>query len=198
VAAELKYFGVCETDWHGAPIVLTRMGYTGELGFEIYCPNDLAAPLWQALAACKPAKPAGLGARDTLRLEVGYPLSGEDFDAKRTPLEAGMAPFIAWDTAFPGKARLEAQRDAGDYARLTPLKAEGRRAPRHGFPLYQGDEEVGVVTSGTFGASLGCGVGLGYVAASVAKAGVALEAGERRIAVETVDAPLYTQGTCRS
>lgn len=197
-AVQLKYFGVCETDWRGMPIVLTRMGYTGELGYEIYCPNDAAAPLWQALLTCEGVKPAGLGARDTLRLEVGYPLSGEDFDAGRTPLEAGMESFVAWDTEFPGKTRLEAQRDAGDYPRLTPLKAAGRRAPRHGFALYQGDEEAGVVTSGTFGASLGCGVGLGYVAAPFAKAGMVLEAGERRIAVETADAPLYTQGTCRS
>jgi len=100
-----------------------------------------------------------LGARYTLRLEVGYPLYGEDESEDKTPLECGMGRFIQWDKEFNGKAVLEAQRARDDYHRLTAIVSADRRSPRHGFEVKHGGETAGGVTSGTYGPSVGRGVG---------------------------------------
>ncbi len=196
-AVELKFFHLRMTKWNGYPLLVSRTGYTGELGYEVYMDNEAAAPLWRELMALDETAPAGLGARDTLRTEVGYPLSGQDVDETRTPLEANMDPFIAWDTEFVGKEALLRQRDAGGYDRLTPLKTADRRAPRHGFQIFDGETAVGVVTSGAFGPSVGHGVGMGYLPEGYQEPGRQLVAGPRRLPVETAEFPFYTQGTCR-
>jgi aminomethyltransferase len=196
-AADLKYFKHTEFEWEGHPIILSRTGYTGELGYEIYLPNEAAAPLWRRLADHAAVEPAGLGARDTLRTEVGYALSGQDFDETRTPLEAQHDRFIAWDTEFIGKAALEAQRDAGGYDLLTPIQTNSRRAPRPGFEVQRDGETVGVVTSGTFGPSVGHGIGLAYLKPECAAPGTALTAGPRALPIETATLPFYADGTCR-
>ncbi|MDZ4861153.1 MAG: glycine cleavage system aminomethyltransferase GcvT, partial [Candidatus Hydrogenedentes bacterium] len=143
---ELKYYQARRSAWKGVDIVLARTGYTGELGYELFVPNRIAVDFWRALLAHPEVKPAGLGARDTLRTECCYGLSGQDFDASRTPLEAAMESFIAWDKDFVGKSALEAKRDAGGYPILTPIKTQDRRAPRHEFDVKHDGEIVGAVT----------------------------------------------------
>ena len=196
-AGHLRYFNACKTQWRGEDMVLSRMGYTGELGFECYVPNGLAHALWNELLGHEVVEPAGLGARDTLRLEMGYPLSGQDFDEGRTPIEAGQEGFVAWDSDFVGKAALVERREAGNGQVLRAIRTPDRRAPRHGFAVYSGEEEVGTVTSGTFGPSVGFGIGLAYLNRDLAVSDVELTAGPRRIPIEIVDLPFYREGTCR-
>ena len=184
--------------WDGVDVIVTRAGYTGELGYEIFVPDTAALRLWRVLRALPEVLPCGLGARDTLRTEMCYALSGQDVDEARTPLEAGLDRFIAWDTEFPGKSVMETQRESGDYQVLTPLRSVDKRAPRHGFELRQDGAVVGEVTSGTFGPSVGCGVGLGYIPAALARPGLQLEAGPRSLPVVVETAPLYKQATGRN
>ncbi len=196
-AGELRYFHNKWVTWEGWNLLLSRTGYTGELGYELFVPNEAAVSLWQALLEHEAVKPAGLGARDTLRLEVGYPLSGQDFDKSRTPLEANMHPFIAWDTEFPGKAILEKQKADGGHQRLTAIETEDRRAPRSGFEVFDGDQKVGVVTSGGYGPSVGHGVGLAYLDPGYQEPGHDLTAGPRQLSIKTVQLPFYKKGTAR-
>ena len=194
---KLSYWAGGRFQWAGADLIVTRAGYTGELGYEIFVPNGAAAALWRALIDLPETAPCGLGARDTLRTEMGYPLSGQDVEETRTPLEAGLNRFIAWDTEFPGKQALEAQRDAGDHDVLVAFRSVDKRSPRHGFELRHDGAVVGLVTSGTFGPSVGCGIGLGYVPARLAQPGLTLEAGPRSLPVKIEAPPLYKNATGR-
>ncbi len=197
-AASLRYYTVCRTQWQGCDVILSRTGYTGELGFEVYLPNDRAVALWRALLAHDGVQPAGLGARDTLRTEMGYLLSGQDFDESRTPLEAGMERFVRLDREFRGRDALVAQRDRGDYPMLTGIRTSDRRAPRHGFEIQADGRTVGIVTSGTFGPSVGYGIGLAYLPRDIrAESPKNLAAGPRGLDVEPVEVPFYTAGTFR-
>ncbi|MBP8130154.1 MAG: glycine cleavage system aminomethyltransferase GcvT [Candidatus Hydrogenedentes bacterium] len=196
-AAPLAYWNAQRTQWRGRAVLVARAGYTGELGYELYIDNDLAVDLWRALLEQPGAAPCGLGARDTLRLEVGYPLYGEDESEDKTPLECGMGRFIQWDKEFNGKAVLEAQRARDDYHRLTAIVSADRRSPRHGFEVKHGGETAGVVTSGTYGPSVGRGVGFASLAPAYARPGVALTAGPREMPVTTTEIPIYRDGTCR-
>jgi aminomethyltransferase len=195
---DMKYWNGQRTQWRGADIVITRAGYTGELGYEIFAPSELGPELWRTLVAHPDVAPCGLGARDTLRTEVGYPLNGEDLAQDLTPLECGMERFIAWDSEFPGKARIAAQREADDYHVLVAIKTADRRSPRHAMELTTPDgAPAGVVTSGTFGPSVGTGVGLARVPKAYAAPGTALLAGTRALPVEVAEIPIYKDGTCR-
>jgi aminomethyltransferase len=198
IVASLKYFEIRPTEWNGEAIFVSRTGYTGEMGFELFVPNSLAVPLWRALLAHDEVEPAALGARDTLRTEVGYLLSGQDFQETRTPLQARMERFIAWDTTFIGKEALARQRDEGGYPRLAAIASPDRRAPRHDFELRRDGTPVGVVTSGTFGPSVGHGIGLAYLEEDCLTPGTKLEAGPRGLEVNVVDLPFYSDGTCRN
>lgn len=195
---DMKYWNGQRTTWRGTEIVITRAGYTGELGYEIFVPNALGPELWRTLVAHPEVAPCGLGARDTLRTEVGYPLNGEDLAPDLTPLECGMERFIAWDSEFPGKAKIIAQRDAGTHHVLVAIKTADRRSPRHAMELTTPDgAAAGMVTSGTFGPSIGTGVGLARVDKAYAAPGTALLAGPRALPVEVAEIPVYKDGTCR-
>lgn len=196
-AAPLAYWSGTRTVWRGAEMVITRAGYTGELGYELFVHAELGAELWRTLVAHPDVAPCGLGARDTLRTEMGYPLNGQDVDEQRTPLEGGMDRFIAWDTEFPGKAALVAQRDAGGYPVLTGVVSLDRRAPRHGFEVKHEGKLVGMVASGTFGPSVGTGIGLAYLPPECRAPGTKLTAGPRDLPLEVMEIPLYKHGTCR-
>lgn len=196
--AELGFWVGRRVAWEGMELIIARAGYTGEWGYELFVPVEGAVALWQLLASHPLVKPCGLGARDTLRLEMGYPLSGQDLTADRTALEAGLDRFIAWDTDFPGKARLEKQRDTQKYQKLVLLKSADKRAPRSGFVLKHEGEEVGAVTSGTFGPTVGYGIGLGYVPCHLATPGLSLEAGPRNLAVQIETPPFYKESTGRN
>lgn len=197
VVSELGYFSARRTSWRGLPIVVTRMGYTGELGFELYIPWESASDVWTWLLQLDGVMPAGLGSRDTLRLEMGYPLSGQDFDDTKTPLEASQSRFVDWEKDFVGKEVLVEMRRTGGYAQLVGFSAPDRRAPRTGYTLSVNGEPVGVVTSGTFGPSVGYGIGLGYVGSDFVTPGTRLMAGPKQLPVEVVSVPFYKQGTCR-
>jgi aminomethyltransferase len=197
VVRDLKYWNGLQFDWKGHDVIITRAGYTGELGYEIFVPNAIGPDLWNALLAHDAVEPCGLGARDTLRSEVGYPLNGEDLAQNKTPLESGMDRLIKWDKDFVGKDKLEAQRDRDDYTRLTAIQSKDRRAPRHGFEIKKDGEVVGTVTSGTFGPSVGVGVGLADLGKDCIEPGTQLTAGPRDLPIETAEIPIYKDGTCR-
>lgn len=197
LVSELRYFGAQRTGWRGLSLVVTRMGYTGELGFELYIPWESASEVWTWLLELDGVMPAGLGARDTLRLEMGYPLSGQDFDDTKTPLEASQSRFVDWEKDFVGKDVLVEMQRRGGYAQLVGFCAPDRRAPRTGYVLSANGESVGVVTSGTFGPSVGYGIGLGYVSSEFVTPGTRLAAGPKQLPVEVVSVPFYKHGTCR-
>ena len=195
--ADMAYWTGGRATWRGTAFVISRAGYTGELGYEMYIPREIAVDLWRALLAHPDCLPCGLGARDTLRLETSKPLNGEDLSPKITPLEAGLEKLVAWGKDFTGKAALEAQRAKDDYLRLVSIVSADRRAPRHGFEVKHNGAVVGHVSSGTFGPSLGCGVGFAYVPAALAAPGTALAAGPTDMAITVAAMPVYKHGTCR-
>ena len=195
--APLKFWQGTTATWNGHDMIVSRSGYTGELGYELFIAADAAPALWQALLAHPDVRPCGLGARDTLRLEVGYPLYGEDASTETTPLEAGMDRFIHWSKDFVAKDVLAAQAKRNDFGRLTAIQSGDRRAPRHGFEVKRNGEVVGVVTSGTFGPSVGCGIGLARLREDCTAPGTALTAGPRDMAIETAAIPIYADGTAR-
>lgn len=195
--ASLPYWTGGHASWRGTDFLITRAGYTGELGYELFVPNDMGHDLWRALLAHAACAPCGLGARDTLRTEAGYPLNGEDLTETKTPLESGMERFINWDKDFPGKTRMLRMREEGNYTRLTAIKSPDRRAPRPGFEIQANGQTVGVVTSGTFGPSVGIGIGLADLQPQCTAPGVQLVAGPRALPVETAEIPIYKHGTCR-
>jgi aminomethyltransferase len=157
----------------GDYVFISRTGYTGEEGFEVIIPFRAAPALWyEAIKNGEPrAAPIGLGARDTLRLEMGYLLSGQDFHGERTTLETGYDWVIKWDHDFIGRQALEAQKKAGNYQRFVGLLVEGPKVPRHGYAIMDGDATVGAVTSGTQSPTLKQGIALGYVDQAAATPG---------------------------
>jgi len=144
---------------------ITRSGYTGEEGFEIYSRSQDAKSLWQSIveAGGKDIKPVGLGARDTLRLEMGYILSGTDITDENNPLEAGLEWAVKWEKQFIGKDALMKIKEQGVSKNLVGIKLE-RGIPRHGYEIVgSSGEKIGAVTGGTNSPTLGVGIGLGYV-----------------------------------
>jgi aminomethyltransferase len=143
--------------------IISRTGYTGELGYEIYIANDCVRRLWELLLCDTRVKPAGLGCRDTLRLEMSYPLYGQDLDTQHTPLAAGLLKFVDLAKDFIGKQALLKEQKHGPKEHLIYFQADSRRSPRHGFTILDKGRQVGAVTSGSFSPSLGVGIGMGYV-----------------------------------
>jgi aminomethyltransferase len=167
-AATVPRFGVAGFEWRGVPCVVAGTGYTGEDGVELAVPAEAATGLWDAVVAAG-AAPAGLGARDTLRLEAALPLHGHELGPGITPLQAGLGWVVGWDKpAFRGRAALEAEQAAGIGRRLVGLATEGRQPPREGSAVASGTEAVGTVTSGNFSPMLGHGIALALVDAALA------------------------------
>jgi aminomethyltransferase len=149
--------------WKYEPCTVAGTGYTGEPGVEIAVPAPSAAALWEAVATAGIA-PAGLGARDTLRLEAALPLHGHELGPGITPLQAGLGWVVAWSKDdFRGRAALAAEQARGIDRHLVGIATEGRRPPRAGYLIVAGGEAVGVVTSGNFSPTLGHGIALGFV-----------------------------------
>jgi aminomethyltransferase len=172
VVTGMKYYAAEEVHFtvSGAPLklLLARTGYTGEDGFEIYVPNENAASLWSAmLSAGKDfgLVPAGLAARDSLRLEAGMPLYGNELSLEVSPYDAGLGPVVALkkEGEFVGRAALEAQKERGAKRKLVGLKGLGRRAARSHYPVLKDGQTVGEVTSGQPSPTLGYPVALAYV-----------------------------------
>lgn len=165
---ELKYYHFAEFKVLDQSCLVSRTGYTGELGYEIYIAADYVGELWDLLLKDSRIKPAGLGARDTLRLEMSYPLYGQDLDTMHSPWEAGLQRFVDFSKDFIGKEALIKQQNVGSGKHLICFKADSRRSPRHGFAIFDAGKKVGEVTSGSFSPSLGVGVGMGYVTGALA------------------------------
>src|SRR2546426_180106 len=161
-----------------ASFLVTRTGYTGEAGFELFPTSAEGLWAWESLlksGADLGVKPIGLGARDTLRLEKGYLLSGQDFDGRATPLEVNCAWIVRWGRPFIGREALEAQRTRDDYLRLVGVRMEDRGIPRPGFRVVSRGSDVGHVTSGTMSPSLRVGIALASVDKGHATEGTSLE-----------------------
>lgn len=177
--ADLVYYHFCEGVVAGVEMIISRTGYTGEDGFELYLPASSAVEIWQALLAAGAPQgllPIGLGARDTLRLEKGYALYGHELSSEISPLEAGLAWITKLDKDdFVGKAALVAQKANGVPRRRIGLVMQERGIPREGYPVFAGDRQVGVVTSGTMSPSLKVGVALALVEPDAAKEDAELE-----------------------
>jgi aminomethyltransferase len=184
----------------GAQCFISRTGYTGEDGFELYCRDRDTVALWEALTAAG-ARPIGLGARDSLRLEMGYALYGNDIDDTITPLEAGLGWIVKLDKGSPfmGDKALRDQKQRGVTRKLVGFRLDGRGFPRHGYPVYLGDRDVDVVRSGTMSPSLGQAIGTTYLPADAAKVGTRFEVECRgeRIPAEVVKRPFYAKRTAR-
>jgi aminomethyltransferase len=167
-AVELPFRGCRTVSWSGAEVVLARTGYTGERGYELFAPGSLARELWGALmqaGAGSGIEPCGLGARDVLRLEMGYPLYGQDLGPGRTSLEAGLGWAVALDKGdFVGRTALLRQRESGLPSLLRGLAtADRRHIPRAHQTVLAGGGQVGEVTSGTFSPLLGHGIAMAYL-----------------------------------
>lgn len=195
----LRYYAATATEVAGCPVLLARTGYTGEDGFELFCAPDRAVDLWEVLRqAGEPhgLRPAGLACRDTLRLEAGMPLYGNELTAERTPFEAGLGRVVKFDKGeFVGREALLARRDSAPTEHLVGLVAEGRRVPRSGYPVVDpvSGEKVGVVTSGAPSPTLQRPIAMAYVAAGAAEPGsrLAVEVRGRQEPVEVVALPFY-------
>jgi aminomethyltransferase len=194
--ASLKGFRFLEGEVAGVRCLVARTGYTGEDGFELYTPSSGAVRLWQGLmegGGSFGLEPAGLGARDTLRLERALPLYGHELDETTTPLEAGLAWVVKLDHEFVGRAPLARQHDEGVSRRLVGVALLASGVPRQGYALVAGGERVGVVTSGTLSPTLGKPIALGYVGVAHAAVGARLEVEirSRGVAAEIVPTPFY-------
>lgn len=199
----IAYYHAVTGDVDGHEALISRTGYTGEDGFELYIPNAAAVPLWTRLLEVGAADgliPCGLGARDSLRLEMGYILYGNDLDLNHSPLEAGLGWVVKFDKdQFLGRAALERQKADGLRQRLAGFRLRDRAFPRHGYEVrYQG-ESAGEVTSGVLSPSLDQGIGLAYVPAEAAKPGTEIEVviRNRPMVAEIVRPPFYQAGSIR-
>jgi aminomethyltransferase len=200
-ASELKKNQIAQFLFNGTPVWLGRTGYTGEDGFEVVAPAETIEEIWNRILECgRPCglQPCGLGARDTLRTEVGYPLYGHELDENTTPLEAGLGFFVALDKGdFVGRAVLAEQKVKGGAKKCVAFRMTDKSAPpRPHYPIWSGGSDakpIGQVTSGTQSPSLGIGIGMGFVPPEFAKPGTAIEIEirGRRSAAVVVQKPIY-------
>ncbi len=197
---DIAYYHFVSGKVAGAECFISRTGYTGEDGFELYCRERDTVKVWEALIGGG-AKPIGLGARDSLRTEMGYALYGNEIDANITPLEAGLGWIVKLDkgSPFTGDNALQAQKLRGVTRKLVGFELKGRGFPRHGYPVHYEGREVDVVRSGTMSPSLGLPIGTTYLPAGAAKAGTKFEVECRgeRLAAEVVARPFWKKGSAR-
>jgi aminomethyltransferase len=196
--AAIRYYGIAEGEVAGTAALIARTGYTGEDGFEVFVDSPAAGALWDAfIDAGRDAglAPVGLGARDTLRLEAGMPLYGNELDRSTDPIAAGLGRVVKFDkgTDFVGRTALERISREGPAKRLVGLAIRGRGIARHGYPVLAGDRRTGVVTSGTQSPSLGLPIAMAYVAPGDAEPGtmLAVEVRDQPVAAEVVPLPFY-------
>ena len=194
--------GIVRMDIGGVPLFIARTGYTGEDGFELFCPAGDAVRLWNDVLAAGAAfgiKPCGLGARDTLRMEVCYPLNGNDLSPERSPLEAGLGFFVALEKPeFIGRTVLARQKAEGVKQRLAAFKMIGAAPPpRSHYGVWKDGAQIGETCSGGLSPTLGCGIGLAYLPVAFAKPGTAIEIDirGRRFPALVEKKPLHRGGT---
>jgi aminomethyltransferase len=195
--AAIRYYRFATGEVAGIRATISRTGYTGEDGFEIFVAPQTAERLWESIMSAgrhEGLQPAGLGARDTLRLEAAMRLSGQDIDGTTTVLEAGLGWIVGWDKPdFIGRSALVKQRETGVDRKLVGLEMVGSGIARHGYAVHAGGEQVGVVTSGTRTPFLEKAIGLAYVPAAGAAPGTEYDVDirGRRVAARVVTLPFY-------
>ena len=194
----LRYYGIAEGHVAGMEALVARTGYTGEDGFEVFVDWDRATELWDVLMPAVEAAgglPVGLGARDTLRLEAGMPLYGNELDTSTNPFEAGLGRVVKLTKPgdFVGRAAFERAASAAPTRTLVGLVVEGRGIARHGYPVYAGERRTGVVTSGTHSPTIGSPIAMAYVAPADAEPGtiVEVEIRDQRVPARVVPLPFY-------
>jgi aminomethyltransferase len=196
--AKLRYYTIAEGTVAGIPALVARTGYTGEDGFEVFVDTARALELWDALHAAGGPRgmvPVGLGARDTLRLEAGMPLYGNDLDTSTNPYEAALGSVVKLDKPedFVGRAALRKIAEEGPARLRVGLTVRGRGIARHGYPVLAEDRRTGVVTSGTQSPTLGVPIAMAYVAPGDARPGtmLAVEVRDQPVPAEVVPLPFY-------
>ena len=193
----VAYYTFATGEVSGVRATISRTGYTGEDGFELFVPPQAADSVWLALMRVGQQEglcPAGLGARDTLRLEASMRLYGQDIDDTTTVLEAGLGWIIGWDKDdFVGKSALTRQKEEGVSRRLVGFEVDGRGIARHGYGVYADDARVGTVTSGTQTPYLRKAIGMAYVSVEYAKVDseLTIEVRGRRVSGHVVKMPFY-------
>ncbi|MBI3025333.1 MAG: glycine cleavage system aminomethyltransferase GcvT [Candidatus Tectomicrobia bacterium] len=196
----IPYYGAGERTWQGCRLLVSRTGYTGEDGFELYCRAGDAPALWEALlagGAGEGLKPCGLGARDTLRTEMKYALYGNDIGEATNPLEAGLGWVVKFQAGgFIGREALLRIKEKGLSRKLVGFEMVDRGIPRHGAPILAGGRPAGAVTSGTMSPTLGKAIGIGYVPLTHAGEGceIAVEIRGKARAARVVKTPFYRRG----
>jgi aminomethyltransferase len=196
----MKYYAGASGDVAGFPAFLARTGYTGEDGFEVFCRPGDAPAIWAALSSAGvPAGlvPAGLAARDTLRLEAGMPLYGNELGRDMTPFEAGLGRVVKFEKPgdFVGRAALAERASSGPRQRLAGLTINSRRIPRHGYPVLADGQETGIITSGAPSPTLGHPIAMAYLAVGPGTGDAVLSVGIRGQAVpaELTELPFYSR-----
>jgi aminomethyltransferase len=197
--SQLRSYRFASGEVAGIPCLVARTGYTGEDGFELFCPAGQGPRLWDALmetGSPERIQPCGLGARDSLRLEMAYRLYGSDMDDTTTPLEAGLAWVVKLDKGeFVGREALVRQREQGVARKLVGFTLTDAGIPRHGYPVLRDGRKVGEVTSGTKSPTLQIPIGLAYVPTALAAEGssFAVEIRGRAAAARVVKTPFYVR-----
>ena len=199
--SELKFYHFIETNVAGYPVVLSRTGYTGELGFEIYGNDESILAIWDKLFDTQELQvlPIGLGARDTLRMEMKYTLYGMDIDRGTTPIEAGLRWITKFDKGtFIGRQSLMDE-NIEYKKRLVCFEMMERAVPRHNYEIFVNEKQIGMVTSGTQSPSLNKGIGLGYVEMEYANPGtkIDIDIRGRKKSATIMKPPLYKHGTVK-
>lgn len=198
-ATHLKYFEIEFFKFKNHDVTISRTGYTGELGVEIYCGNKAVVEIWEKLLSHTDVLPIGLGARDTLRLEVGLALYGHELNENITPFEAKLDRFVALDTEFTGKAKVIAAQNSPQKL-LVALELDSKRAAREGSKILNKEgQEIGHVSSGSFAPSVGKAIALGYVKPEYDKLGnqLTIDIGRAQLSAVIVDLPFYKEGSAR-
>jgi aminomethyltransferase len=195
---DLRYYAIAEGQVAGIPAQVARTGYTGEDGFEVFVEMGRTGELWDALydrVRAADGRPIGLGARDTLRLEAGMPLYGNELDLTTTPYDAGLGRVVKLGKSQPfiGRAALEKVAVEGPKRRLVGLLIEGRGIARHGYPVHAGERRTGIVTSGTQSPTLGLPIAMAYVAPTDGDSDTILdvEIRDARVRARVVPLPFY-------
>lgn len=201
--SNLTFYQGKEESLGNVKVILSRTGYTGEDGFEIYGKSETAIEIWDKIMKAEKNKdisPCGLGARDLLRLEMGYCLYGNDITKETTPLEANLSWLVSFGKEkFIGKDTLMKQKRQGPGKKLVGISVPGKIIPRHGYKILKNGEEVGTVTSGNYSPNLGFSIALGYIRSSLEKVGKEVEIGIRNKTVKgkITKLPFWKHGTIK-
>ena len=197
----LEYYTFDHFYFLGEKVLISRTGYTGELGFEIYCPWGQARKFWDALLADKRVQPTGLGVRDVLRIEMCYPLYGHELTEEITPFQAGLKKFVDLSKDFVGKEAVSVEEKSGPLRKIVHFRSSSRRAPRQGHGLFSPEgEKVVEVVSGTFSPALGQGIGIGFIKKTFTNTGKVIIFGDEKFKenAEIVSRPFYKAGSLKN